>query len=210
MKYIYFLFVGLLALATLYSISGIVFLKWQYYKAEHPKAAFQIIDNENNAFTIIDFTNYRCGFCKKVHPTIDEVLKLNKNVRYIPRPILFPYDPDAEIKQEPNDLEKLVMAAGMQGKFKEIHDSFMEYPEGIIPEDFIKETAELYNIDYKKMVEDSQGPKVLKYLEDNSNALIGLNVPSIPSYVVGKNIYVVKDSVPSLKDFLTMLENEKK
>ncbi len=210
MKYFYFLLVGLLTLVALYFSYGIVFLKWQYYQVEHPKANFQIIDNEQNNLTIVDFTNYRCGYCKSMHTVVGEALKLNKNVRYIPRPILFPLDPKATIKQEPVELERLVIAAGMQGKFQEMHNSFMEYPDGIIPEELIKETAELYNIDYERMIKDSQGEEVQKYLDDNMDDMLGLNIQSIPSYIIGKNIYVVKEGLPSLKDFLTMIANEEK
>ncbi len=208
MKYFYFFLTGLLALAALYSTYGIVFLKWQSYQAEHPKAAFQIIDDGDNNLTIVDFTNYRCGYCKAMHPIIKEALELHKNVRYIPRPIILNAAPKEAVKQEPEVLEKLVLAAGMQGRFQEMHDSFMEYPEGIIPEDIIKETAELYGIDYNQMVEDSRGAKVQKYLENNMNDMLSMNVQSIPSYIIGKNIYPITDGVPELKDFLTMITYE--
>ena len=41
------------------------------------------------------------------------------------------------------------MAAGLQGKFKEMHEAILEYPEMSVPDSFIEETAALYGIDSK-------------------------------------------------------------
>ena len=146
-----------------------------------------------------------------MHKTIQETRTLQKNIRYIPRPILFdiPKDAKPEDIQRPAALERLVIAAGLQGKFEEMHNSFMEYPKNIIPEDIIIETANLYGIDYAKMVEDSKGDKVQELLDNNMKDMMRYNIPSLPSYIINKNIYVVGDKMPNLTEFLTMIENEK-
>lgn len=210
MKYFYYFLAFLITLATLYSVAGIGYFKWLYYKTENPKAGFQVLDNNLNEITIVDFTNYRCGFCKAMHPIIKEAMGLEKNIRYIPRPILFKDIPEEEEKQEPVELEKLVMAAGMQGKFKEMHNFFMEHPNGIIPEEEIKETAELYDINYDQLVKDSQSKQVQEYLENNLNDMLATTIETMPSYIVGKNIYIISEKLPTLQEFLTMVINEKK
>lgn len=212
MKYFYFFLVGLLTLAALYSVTGIAVLKWSTHKVEHPKAEFLILNSGTNDITLVDFTNYRCNFCKDMHKTIKEARALQKNIRYVPRPILFdiPKDAKPEDIQRPAALERLVIAAGLQGKFEEMHNSFMEYPNNIIPEDIIIETANLYGIDYAKMVEDSKGDKVQEILDNNMKDMMGYNIPYLPSYIINKNIYVIGDKMPNLTDFLTMIENEKK
>jgi len=191
MKYFYFILCGLVILAALYSATGVAFFKWNQYKVEHPKANFQIINNGSNEITIVDFTNYRCGYCKGMQDTIKEALSLQKNIRYVPRPVLLGINPEAEKIQEPAELAKLAMAAGMQGKFEAMHTMFMEYPDAIIPEDLIKETAELYGIDYAKMVEDSQSETVKKYLDNNIKDMVGFGIETIPSYIINKDIYIM-------------------
>ena len=212
MRYFYFFLVGLVTLAALYSLTGISVLKWSTYQVQNPKAEFLILNSGTNDITIVDFTNYRCRFCKQMHSTIKEARALQKNIRYVPRPILFGIAEDAKPEdiQRPAMLEKLVIAAGLQGKFEEMHNSFMEYPKDVIPQDFIEETANLYGIDYAKMVEDSEGDEVQNILKDNMKDMMGYRIPSLPSYIINKNIYVVGDTMPSLTEFLTMIENEKK
>jgi len=212
MKYFYFLLCGLVALLGLYSLAGVAFFKWSAYQTTHPKAGFQVIKSGTNEITIVDFTNYRCGYCKGMHDIIKQARALEKNIRYIPRPILVSQKPDVDeaLKQKPAALEKLVIAAGIQGKFEDMHNMFMEYPEAIIPETLIEETANLYGIDYAKMVEDSQGEQVQKYLDDNMRDMMGYNIAKLPSYIINKNVYSVSDTVPTLQHLLTAIENETK
>lgn len=210
MKYLHLPVAALIILGLIYSLLGIGYFKWAYYQVENPKADFLTIERQDNNLTIIEFTNYSCDYCKKIHPAIEQAVKLHKDVSYVIRPVLLPAALEAAIKQEPAALEKLAMAAGMQGYFKEMHDSFMGYPDSIIPEEFIKETAVLYGIDYEKMVQDSKSKQVEKYLNDNVTDMLGINIQSIPSYVVGKKTYIINDNVPELTNFLTMLTNEKK
>jgi protein-disulfide isomerase len=211
MKYLYIALWVVVGLFGLYSVTGILFLKWSTYQVENPKAAFQIIENDRHEITIVDFTNYRCGYCKQMHSTINELLSLQKNIRYIPRPILFGTNPEKEDFQEqkPFPLEQLVMAAGLQGKFFEMHNIFMEYPDGIIPEDLIKETAELYGIDYDQMLIDAQSEKVKKYLDDNMTDMVGYKIQIMPSYIINGNIYRAGDTLPTLQQLLSIIEAEK-
>jgi|GEM_PF-1535668 len=210
MKYFYFFLTGLVALAALYSLAGIAVLKWDNYKAEHPKAEFLVMDHGTNTLTITDFTNYTCGYCKEMHSVIKETLSLQKNIRYISRPILLELNIPEDQRQKPVALEKLALAAGLQNKFQEMHDMFMEYPKNLIPEELLQETAELYGINYQKMVEDAKSDKIQKYLDNNFDNMISIKVESIPSYVVNNNIYTVGNTRPDLKTFLSMIENEKR
>lgn len=211
MKYFYYFLVGVLSLAALYNIFGIVYFKWSYFQLENPKENFMIIDSKENNLTIVDFTNYQCKFCRGMHKTISESLELNKDIRYIIRPILLTTDAtETDNTNKTIELERLAIAAGFQGKFKEFHDAFMEYPQIIIPEDFTKETADLYGVDYDRLIQDSQSQKTQKILIDNMDDMLGMNVKTIPSYIINKTIYAVGDTLPSLTNFMTMITNERK
>ena len=217
MKYFYFLLVGLVVLAGLYTLTGIVVVKWSQYEATHPQGKFQIIEGENSKITIVDFTSYQCGYCKSMHKTINEALELHKDVTYIPRPILLKQPSKEELEdgqdeipqQQPAPLEKLVIAAGLQGKFQEMHALFMEYPQAIIPEDLIKESAELYGVDYDLMVKDSEDEKVQEILDNNIKDMLNYGVKTIPSYIVGNKIYAVGKDLPDLQKFLAIIDQEK-
>ena len=210
MKYLNYLLIGIFALAVLYSLTGIGYFKYLYYKVDNPKEDFLIIESENNDVTIVNFYAYQCGFCKKIHTSINEAAALENDVSQILRPIQILQDEDAlksGIKFIP---EKIVLAAGMQGKFNEFHEAFMELPIESLSEDFIIETANLYNVDYEQLLKDAQGEHVQNILNDNMTTMMDMGIRTIPSFIVDQNIYIVQESLPTLSNFLAILNKEKK
>ena len=210
MKYLYYFCAGLLGLAFVYCLFGIGNFSWAYYNVQNPKAEFQTYQVDKSKLTLVDFTNYRCGGCKKMFPILMEMRELHPDVTYISRPIILPENPKAPNKQQPVPLENLAIAAGLQGFFKEFHQVFMEYPETLIPEAVLQETANLYGIDYDRLIIDAKGDQVRHILEDNNKDMNALSIRSIPSYILGKNIYSVGQDLPNLKNILDIIAENKK
>ena len=206
MKYLQYIIASVLILGALYSIAGIGYFKWINHKAVTPKADFLTIKNQEEKVVLVDFLSYSCGYCKSMHPIIKETLNLNKGVTHVTRPIIIMADENAENKQETAALEKLVLAAGLQGRFDEFHNAFMEYPNGIIPESFIQETAALYGLDYDKLTQDAEGEEVQKLLDENVKVMIGMGIQTIPAYIVNGDIYTVQEDLPNLQEFLTIIQ----
>lgn len=178
---------------------GILHFKWMYHSVNNPKANFQITGNQNADITLVEFISYSCEYCRQVHPAVKEALEIRKDIRYIARPLAFG-------QENSQRLTRIVLAAGLQGKFWELHDAFLEYPETEIPDEFIEETALLYGLDYKKLIEDSESKKVRKMAENNMAALEHAGIKSVPSFVIGGRIYVIGNSgVPDLKQLLEII-----
>jgi len=139
-----------------------------------------------------------------LHPTLQELKQVHKDVRYIARPIAF----DDSEKENP---ARIAIAAGLQGKFTEIHEAFLEYPKGEIPDSFIEETALLYGLDYDLLLKDSKGKKVQEILDNNLSAAAHAGITSVPSLMIKDQIYIVTDSgIPDLKKLLNILANTRK
>jgi protein-disulfide isomerase len=158
---------------------------------------------------LVDFTNYGCAGCKKLHSTLDELRELRGDISYIVRPIRLPTNPQADIIQSPAPLENLAMAAGLQDKYEEFHAQFMQYPETIIPEEIIEQNAMLYGVDYEQLVKDANGARVQTLLANNNKDMNALSIRTIPSYIIGKNIYSIGEDLPDLKDMLNIIPLEK-
>lgn len=191
----------LLGLTVAYCIYGISHFKWMYHAVEHPKADFQIMGDENADVTFVEFLNYGCVYCKQLDPIITEMLEVRPDIRYIARPVMF-------TETDEDNVTKLIMAAGLQGKFWEMHKAVLNYPEVAIPNDFIKETANLYGLDYAQMVEDANSKRVKKFLDNNLTALDHAAINSVPSFVVNGKIYIVDDNgIPNLKQLLSIISD---
>lgn len=199
MKYFRYFVVTIIVLFGAYTLFGIGHFKWMYHSVQNPQAEFLVKKNENAEITVVEFLNYGCGYCKQMHPTIEELLKIRKDIRYVARPVVF----GDEAMQR---LNKLVIAAGLQGKFWEMHDAVLSYPTQAVPEEFIKETAALYDIDYQKLVDDIDSKEVEKIAESNDKAASHAGIGSVPSFVIGEEIFIVTDeNLPDLKDLLDMV-----
>ena len=199
MSIFYRIIIILLGLATIYCVYGIVHFKRMYHRVEHPKTEFLVRNPDQQGVTIVEFLNYGCGYCKELQPVIEEVLDMRKDLRYVARPIAFG-------EGSTNELTMIVLAAGLQDRFWEFHQAFLEYPEVDIPDSFIEETADLYGVDYARLKEDAQSEEVAKLAERNYAAMESAGLYSVPSFMINKRLYLIDESgVPDIKKMLEIV-----
>ncbi len=185
-----------------YAIFGITHFKIVYHQAENPKQEFFVSGDVNSNKTLVEYTSYACGICKKSYKPFNDFLDIRKDFRHVVRPILLG-DENAD------RLVKLAIAAGLQGKFWEIHTAFMEYPEVEIPDEFIEETSLLYGLNYGRMLEDVNSREVNKIAMDNIKTMTGVAARMLPSYVVNHNVIEVM-KWPSTTEILQKVQDAEK
>lgn len=200
--FLYRAYLTFLSLLTIYALAGIIHFKLMYINADDPKAEFlvkQAEDTSKQPITVIEFLDYTCPYCKELSPTVDELLKIRKDIRYIVRPVAFD-------KETSEPILRYVLAAGLQGKFWEMHKAVLEYPTQEIPKDFFKQTAELYGLDVEKFFKDAKSKKVEKIMKDNLNSVFSSGIQATPSFLIGNKIYVPNNSIPTLVELIEMVQ----
>jgi len=202
MSILYRIVIILLTLAAAYTLFGIGHFKWMYHNVQNPKAEFQVMGDKNSDLILIEFINYTCGYCKELHPKIEELIEIRKDIRYIPRPVSFGQEDDAA------QTTAIVIAAGLNGYFNEFHKAVLEYPERIVPETFLEETANLYGLDYADLVTQSQSKKVQKIIQENRSAFEHTGLISVPSFMIQDKFFAITDeTLPDLKQLLNMVSS---
>ena len=80
-----------------------------------PKDAILQVGPDNAENTIIEFMDYFCGYCKKIHPELMQLAEERDDVRvvFLHHPIL---------SESSNILAKMSIAASMQGKGMQFHN----------------------------------------------------------------------------------------
>lgn len=195
-------YMTVLILLALYAIVGIIHFKILYINVDQPKAAFLIqepIKPTSNPVTVIEFLDYTCPYCKELNPIVEELLTIRKDIRYIALPVAFDEETSEPILRH-------VLAAGIQGKFWEMHKAVLEYPEEIVPQEFFEQTAALYGLDVEKFLEDAQGKEVDAIIDNNIKKLAHAGIYSTPSFLIGNKIYVPNNSMPTLVDLINMVQ----
>lgn len=80
-------------------------------------AGFQRRGRDDALVTVVEFGDYRCGFCIKVEPVLEELEKsYGGEVRFVYRNLPLGGNPESRLIAEG------AMAAGEQGRFWEMHD----------------------------------------------------------------------------------------
>lgn len=164
------------------------------YKGGHPEAG-----NPKGDVTVVEFFDYNCGYCKRAHGAIAEVMEKDKNVRFIflEFPIL---SPQSRVAAEWS------LAAAKQGKYWEFHNELMTSPAPKDEENLSK-LAKTVGLDVEKLKKDAASEEV-KVRLDKVKALAGkLNISGTPGFIVNKEI--VRGYVP-YDGFKTIIEDARK
>ena len=201
----YRVLVILLVLAGLYAVFEIVRFQTLYARAGNPEAAFQVQEPEDAqaALSFVIFVDYNCNGCKKTYEAVLKLMALRKDIRYVMRPVII-------LEEGPSaKLTRLALAAGLQGKFQEMHNAFLTHPDEV-DDAFVRETAGLYGLDYDKMVADSQGEEVDRLVDDNQKAAIRSGVTSVPTLFIGRSILEYMREIPTIQDLVRYVNEAQK
>jgi protein-disulfide isomerase len=138
--------------------------------------------NPKGDVTIVEFFDYRCGYCKKVTPVVREMLKKDANVRFVFKefPILGP---------ESRKAAEAAQAAWtiQPDKYLSFHVALMEN-RGNLDEARVLEIAKSVGIDPAKLKTAMADPSVKAKLSDNLELAQKLQINGTPAFVVDDQI----------------------
>jgi protein-disulfide isomerase len=139
-----------------------------------------VAGNPNGDVTIVEFMDYRCGYCKGVKPTLDEVVRADGKVRVVLKefPILGPASRTASMA---------AIAANKQGKYLAFHNALMAYPNNLT-DDVIFTLARQVGLDVAKLKEDMKSPEVQELIARTKKLAEDLNINGTPAFIIGDEI----------------------
>lgn len=141
-----------------------------------------VIGNPDGDVTVVEFFDYRCGFCKRVHPDVQTLLKEDGNIRYVLKefPILGPASTFAS-----------QAAVGVwlhqKDKYEAFHDAMMA-SRGDLSNDKVIEIATQSGVDVAKLPDQMKDAKVQDTLEATARQAQLLGINGTPGFVFGNNI----------------------
>lgn len=138
--------------------------------------------NPDGDITLVEFTDYRCGYCKRAHPEIKELLERDGNIRYVIKefPILGPDSvAAARMAQAALELDP--------ARYGALHDELMAF-DGPLNEAAAYQVAGSVGYDIAALKERAASKEVGMRLGDNHALARSLGLEGTPSFVVGKQI----------------------
>jgi protein-disulfide isomerase len=129
---------------------------------------------------IVQFFDYRCGYCRRVSPTVSKLLEHHKNLRVIFKelPILGP---------ESHMASRAALAAAKQGAYVGFHRELMSL-EGPMTPATLEDIGRRLGLDVAKLKTDMNSKEVADALTQNQRLASALGVQSTPSFVIGNEL----------------------
>lgn len=153
------------------------------YLEKDPGAA--VLGNPNGDVTIVEFFDYRCGFCRRHFPEVMRLVRADGNIRFVPRqfPIL-----DRQGEPPVSYLaSRAALAAQKQGKFEEYHIAVM-MEEGSLTEDRLYSIAARLGLNVEKLKSDMNDRLVIKSVQNTLAIGKDIGFEGTPGYIIGEDV----------------------
>ncbi len=132
--------------------------------------------NPSGDITVIEFFDYRCGVCKRVHPIVAKLIKGDPKIRRVYKewPILGPESVLAA---------RAALASHRQGKYFAFHNAMME-ARARLNKNAIMTIARRVGLDTTRLTRDMESPEISRILKKNYALAQALKLNGTPSFVI--------------------------
>lgn len=154
--------------------------------ALYARADDGVIGNPEGTKVLVEFFDFSCGFCHRVHSAIKEIVANNPDVKVVAKPMTF-------LSPASKYAAKVALAAAEQGKFAEVYNVLFEF-EGRLSESKIDELASGLGLDMEKIKTDMNSQKVEKTLSDTADLAAKVNVTGVPTMIFNNKILQTLDA----------------
>lgn len=136
--------------------------------------------NPDGDVTLVEFLDYRCGFCKRAFPTVEELVASDGNIRYIVKE--FPILGDQSTLAAQYAIAAKFVAG--DADYKRVHDTLMLH-EGAVTEGFLVRTSRKLGLDHDAIMESMGSEDVGIAIGKNHALAQALNVQGTPGFILG-------------------------
>jgi protein-disulfide isomerase len=145
--------------------------------------------------TVVEFFDYRCGYCKSVAPAVRQLLEQDPNVRLVYKefPIL---GPDSVVAA------RAALAARAQGHYVAFHNALMAANGGALTLADVLRIAGQVKLDTARLQADMEGPEIRALVQKNFALAQELGIRGTPAFVVGTEIVPGAMDLAALKELV--------
>ena len=129
---------------------------------------------------IYEFSDYNCGYCKRVFPDLMAILEADPSLRLVVKE--FPILAESSVLAA-----RAAIAAQAQKKFPAFHRALMGW-RGRLDGEAINKMAREVGLDTKQLQKDMQAERTERILNRTRQAASALDLRGTPALIIGKNI----------------------
>jgi protein-disulfide isomerase len=139
-----------------------------------------VAGNPKGDVTVVEFFDYRCGYCRLAQPSMAKLLKEDPNIRVVFKeyPVLGPQSITAS---------RAAIASVKQGKYVEYHMALMGLQEPLTDEVLYRVAGEV-GLDVAKLKEDMKADEIDDVITANHELADKLGIEGTPNFIIGTQL----------------------
>lgn len=159
---------------------------------------------ENAPITIVEFSDFQCPFCKRVLPTVNDIMKNNEGkIRLAFRQHPLPFHPNA------TPAAKASLAANEQGKFWQMHDLLFENQQDL-SEETIKKLAKQAGLNMTKFEADWKSNKFDEQIKQDIQFSTTNGATGTPAFFINGVLLSGAQPITAFQTVIDKLMEQKK
>jgi len=136
--------------------------------------------NPDGDITVVEFMDYRCTFCRRAFPEVEELVNADGNIRFVVKefPIL---GPQSDLSAR---FALAVQALYGDAAYKDVHDALVQLQTDATPETLAR-LAQGFDLDPARIEAGMDTPDVDRILASNRALADTLRISGTPTFVIG-------------------------
>lgn len=144
-----------------------------------------IAGNPNGKYTLVEFFDFSCGYCKKMAPHMKKIIDKNPDVKVVFKPVAF-------LSKSSEYAAKGAIAAARQGKFLDMYVKIME--KNRVTESDLEGIAKEIGLDMEKYKKDYADKKTNEDIEKIKKTADNIGMKSVPTLIIdGMPLYATEE-----------------
>jgi len=153
-----------------------------------------VLGNPDGSFVIYEFSDYNCGYCKRVFQPLQDLLREDGDIKLVVKE--FPI-----LSQSSLVAAQAGIAAQAQGVFPEFHIAMMT-ARGAISMDSILDAAKEAGADLNRLQADMNSTEVAAIIDRTRIAAQQLEITGTPGLVIGSQVIPGAISIEQMRDII--------
>lgn len=141
--------------------------------------------------TLVEFIDYRCGYCKKAHEGVKDLVKADGNIRYIVKE--FPILGEESLIASRFAVATLKVAG--PEAYEKVNAGFYESFRGAVTPETLVAFGDGLGLDGKRIVAAMDGPDIMQPIIANHKLAETLSISGTPTFILGTEF--VRGYVPA-------------
>lgn len=149
------------------------------YRDELERDPRDFVANPNGDVTVVEFFDYRCGYCKLIAPEVQKLIEANPNVRFVFKE--FPI-----FGEQSNETAAVMLTDQVKPKTLALHERLMA--EKSLDDAALDRHLRAVGVDPAAARQAAKSPDIDQQIVDTHELASNLGINGTPAFVVGDKI----------------------